>query len=48
METLSELWHNMLQSTPQGYLGVIAIFVYMAAIVGTALYRIKKGDHLHH
>ena len=45
---VSELLTNMGHSTPQGFLGVIAIFIYMALIVGTAMYRIKKGDHLDH
>ncbi|GAB7081979.1 hypothetical protein [Megalodesulfovibrio paquesii] len=48
METLSELWHNMLQSTLPGTLGVIGIFTYMGLILTTAMYRIFKGDHMHH
>ncbi len=48
METLTELWHNMLHSTAAGTVGVIGIWTYMAIIVVTALYRIKKGDHMHH
>ncbi len=48
METIAELWNNMMHSTPQGFVGVIGIFSYMAVIVGTALYRIFKGEHMHH
>ena len=45
---LGELIVNMLHSTPQGCLGVTLIGIYFIAIVGTALYRIRKGEHLHH
>lgn len=46
MSVVLELANNALHSTPQGYLGVSLIFIYMAVIVGTALYRIKQhGDH---
>jgi len=48
MDVLSELWTNAMHSTAAGFLGVSAIFIYMACIVGTAFYRIKKGDHMHH
>ena len=48
METLTELWNNMMHSTLRGFLGVTGIYTYMALIVVTALYRIKKGDHLGH
>jgi hypothetical protein len=45
---LAELWNNMMHSTPQGFVGVSAIFIYMGIILVTAFYRIKKGDHLDH
>jgi hypothetical protein len=45
---IAELIHNALQSTPQGYVGVSAIWIYMGVIIVVALYRIKKGDHLEH
>lgn len=48
METIYELLHNMGQSTIQGWFGVSGIYFYMTVIVVTALYRIRKGDHLHH
>ncbi len=48
METLTELIHNMFNSTLRGYIGVTFIFAYMAWLVGMALYRVKKGDHLGH
>jgi len=45
MSVLFELASNALHSTPQGFLGVSLIFIYMAVIVGTALYRIKQHGH---
>ncbi len=48
MEIISELWHNVLKSTAAGWVGVTGIFVYMTVIVATAIYRIKKADHMHH
>ncbi len=48
METLTELYHNVLKSSLPGTLGVIGIFTYMALILSTAFYRIVKGDHMHH
>lgn len=45
---LAELWNNMMHSTAAGFVGVIGIFVYMGTILVTALYRIKKGEHMHH
>jgi hypothetical protein len=45
---LTELIGNMLQSTPQGCLGVTLIGVYFVVIVGAAVYRIGKGEHLQH
>lgn len=44
---IAELWNNMMHSTPQGFVGVIGIFVYMAIIISSAIYRIRKGEHLH-
>jgi len=48
MEILVELLENALHSTPQGFVGVSGIWIYMAVIVVTAIYRIRKGDHLGH
>ncbi|WP_461211513.1 hypothetical protein [Desulfocurvus sp. DL9XJH121] len=46
MSVVGELITNAYHSTPQGYLGVSLIFIYMAVIVGVALYRIKQhGGH---
>jgi hypothetical protein len=45
---LGELFGNMLHSTVQGFIGVIGIFTYLAAIVVAALYRIKEGMNEHH
>jgi len=48
MDVIIELVNDMFHSTPQGTVGVIGIFAYMAVILATALYRIRKGDPLHH
>lgn len=45
---ISELFNNMMHSTPQGFVGVGLIGIYFCVIVTTAFYRIGKGDHLHH
>ena len=45
---LSELITNVTQSTPQGFLGVGLIVFYFFLIVGTAVCRIKKADHMDH
>ncbi len=39
---------NALHSSFAAYVGVGAIFVYFVVIIATALYRIKKADHMHH
>lgn len=46
--TISELIENAMHSTTAGFVGVSLIFIYMAIIVGTALFRIyenTKADH---
>ena len=49
MSIIHQLIDNALHSTPQGYLGVSLIFIYMAIIVGTAVYRIYQNvKHDHH
>jgi len=48
MDMINELFQNMLHSSAAGTLGVLAIWVYMAVILGTAFFRIVKGDHMHH
>ncbi len=48
MEQLTELWTNAMHSSPAGFVGVIGIWFYMAVIVCTAIYRIIKGEHMHH
>lgn len=40
---LGELVGNMLHSTVAGVVGVTGIFIYLAAIVIAALYRIKES-----
>ena len=48
MEIIAELIDNMLHTSLRAWIGVGAIFVYMTIILATALFRIKKGDHLDH
>lgn len=48
MNMLDLLIANASHSTFQGFVGVGLIGVYFCLIVGTALYRIKKADHMHH
>ena len=45
---IMELVNNALHSTPQGFLGVSLIGVYFVVIVATAVYRIRKAEHMHH
>ncbi len=45
---IEELWHSMMSSSWRAFFGVGGIFVYMGLILVTAMYRIKKGDHLDH
>lgn len=45
---LNELIANAMHSSPQGFVGVTLIFLYFCLIVATSLYRIRKGDHMHH
>ncbi|MBU4526033.1 MAG: hypothetical protein KUA37_08780 [Desulfomicrobium sp.] len=40
---LGELFGNMMHSTVEGFIGVVGIFTYLAAIVIAAVYRIKEG-----
>ncbi len=45
---MSQLIHNAMQSTPQGFVGVGLIFFYFVVMVAAIIYRIKKGEHLDH
>ncbi len=44
---MMELATNALHSSAQGFFGVTLIGVYFAVILATAVYRIRKGEHLH-
>lgn len=44
----AELMENVMHSTPQGFLGVSLIFIYFAIMLAAIVYRIKKGEHVHH
>ena len=48
MNVVDLLITNASHSTAQGFVGVALIGVYFCLIVATALYRIKKADHMHH
>ena len=45
---IHELIHNMGHSTNQGFWGVSVIYIYMAIIVVTALFRIRQMNKEHH
>ncbi len=45
---VGELFGNMMHSSVQGFIGVVGIFTYLAAIVIAAVYRIKEGMKEHH
>ena len=48
MHTIIELIKDMSHSSMEGIFGVAGIFLYLAAIVAAALYRIReiqKSDH---
>lgn len=42
MHMLAELVANMGQASNEGIVAVAAIYVYMALLVGAALYRIRQ------
>jgi len=49
METILELITRMAHSTPAGFLGVSAIFLYLAAMIGAGVYRVKQAiEHEEH
>lgn len=39
---------GVMHATPQGYVGVGIIFTYFIVMMSAIIYRIKKGDHMHH
>lgn len=48
MSTVTELVHNAMHSSGEGFIGVSAIFVYFVIIVTVAFKRIKQlkaADH---
>ena len=46
--TMGELISSALHSTPQGFVGVGCIFVYFAVMITAIIYRVKRGEHVHH
>lgn len=45
---LDTLLQNAMHSTAQGFVGVTLIGLYFCLIVGVAMYRIARGEHMHH
>lgn len=45
---MGELIHNVMHSTPQGFVGVGLIFFYFIVMIMAIIHRIKKGEHVHH
>jgi hypothetical protein len=42
MQTIWQLVQNMYHSTPEGYVGVIGIFLFFACMIGAGAYRVKE------
>ena len=45
---MGELISSALHSTPPGFVVVGCIFVYFAVMITAIIYRVKRGDHMHH
>lgn len=45
---LDELIASAVQSSAQGVVGVSLIVLYFILITGTAVYRIRKAEHMKH
>ena len=45
---LSELFHSAMHSSAQGFVGVGIIWIYFIAMLCAIVYRVVKGDHVHH
>ena len=45
---ITELISNAMHSSAQGFVGVGCIFVYFAVMISAIIYRVKRGDHVHH
>ncbi len=44
----NDLISAAMHSTPAAFVGVTAIALYFLLIMGTAIMRIKKADHMDH
>lgn len=44
----AELIANVMHSTPQAFVGIGLMVVYLIGMISIITYRIKKGDHMHH
>jgi hypothetical protein len=42
MQTIWQLVQNMLASTPEGFVGVIGIFLFFAGMIGAGAFRAKQ------
>ena len=45
---MGELISSALHSSAQGFVGVGCIFVYFAVMLSAIVYRVKRGDPMHH
>lgn len=45
---MGELITTAMHSTLEGFIGVALIFIYFVIMITAIVYRIKKGEHLHH
>lgn len=45
---ITELISNAMHSSAQGFVGVGCIFVYFVVMISAIIYRVKRGEHVHH
>lgn len=45
---MGELISSAMHSSLQGFVGVGCIFVYFAVMISAIIYRVKRGEHVHH
>ena len=45
---MGELISSAMHSSAQGFVGVGCIFIYFFIMIRAIIYRVKRGDHMHH
>ena len=45
---MGDLISSAMHSSAQGFVSVGCIFVYFAVMISAIIYRVKRGDHMHH